>query len=175
MQNYLIINTLVNTPRETFHTFSKLAKNSGCNIVESRLDVFEEQSSIVLFLSGSWNEVAKMEDMLIKLEKTSNITILIKRTKTPFSTGETMPYAIDIVGVDKIGLTQEIIDFMLKNKLIFSHISSNIYTSSQTGAKMFSLHMTISLPLDASIAVVRGDFMELCDNLNLDAIMEPIK
>ncbi len=44
-----------------------------------------------------------------------------------------------------------------------------------TGAKMFSLHMMVNIPSDSSIASIRGDFIEFCDRLNLDAIMEPVK
>jgi glycine cleavage system transcriptional repressor len=40
---------------------------------------------------------------------------------------------------------------------------------------MFSLHMTISVPSNTSIAALRGEFMEFCDRLNLDSIMEPVK
>ena len=40
---------------------------------------------------------------------------------------------------------------------------------------MFSLHVTISVPTNTSIAALRGEFMDLCDQLNLDAVMEPVK
>jgi glycine cleavage system transcriptional repressor len=40
---------------------------------------------------------------------------------------------------------------------------------------MFSLHMTISVPTNLYIAGLRGEFMDFCDHLNLDAIMEPVK
>jgi glycine cleavage system transcriptional repressor len=35
--------------------------------------------------------------------------------------------------------------------------------------------MTISVPTNVSIAGLRGEFMDFCDHLNLDAIMEPVK
>jgi len=35
--------------------------------------------------------------------------------------------------------------------------------------------MTIGVPTDISIATLRGEFMEFCDQLNLDSIMEPVK
>ena len=40
---------------------------------------------------------------------------------------------------------------------------------------MFALHMTIGIPADTAIASVRGDFMDFCDDLNLDAMMAPVK
>ena len=40
---------------------------------------------------------------------------------------------------------------------------------------MFSLHMTIVVPAHLSVAGLRSEFMDFCDHLNFDAIMEPVK
>lgn len=175
MQNYLVVSTLIDNSNEIIHSFAKLAKASGCNIVESRFNVLGQQLSIMLFLSGSWNEIAKMEDMLHKLEAERQTKILMNRTTTPDMKGNAMPYAVDVVGIDKPGVILEITDFMSSSNLIIQDLTSNTYEASQTGAKMFSLHMTVNISLDTSIAAIRGDFIDFCDRLNLDAIMEPIK
>jgi glycine cleavage system transcriptional repressor len=45
----------------------------------------------------------------------------------------------------------------------------------QTGADMFSAHVTIGVPASMHIAALRDDFLAFCDDLNLDAIMDPMK
>ncbi len=45
----------------------------------------------------------------------------------------------------------------------------------QTGAEMFQAQITVGIPADSHIAALRDDFLELCDGLNLDAIMDPVK
>jgi glycine cleavage system transcriptional repressor len=45
----------------------------------------------------------------------------------------------------------------------------------QTGAEMFTAQLTIGVPADTHIAALRDDFLEFCDALNLDAIMDPMK
>jgi len=37
------------------------------------------------------------------------------------------------------------------------------------------VHMTVEIPSRLHIATLREDFMEFCDQLNLDGVMEPIK
>src|SRR3546814_16706979 len=49
------------------------------------------------------------------------------------------------------------------------------YRAMQTGADMFSAQVTIGVPADMHIAALRDDFLEFCDHLNLDAIMDPMK
>ena len=40
---------------------------------------------------------------------------------------------------------------------------------------MFQAQFTIGIPAESHIATLRDDFLELCDRLNLDAIMDPMK
>jgi glycine cleavage system transcriptional repressor len=35
--------------------------------------------------------------------------------------------------------------------------------------------MAVNVPASVSISHLRDDFLELCDRLNLDAIIEPVK
>ncbi len=175
MQNYLVITALIENSSEIIRRFSKLSKSSGCNIVDSRYKVLGHELSMMLFLSGSWDAIAKMEDMLEKIGQEHQVKILTKRTEVDSLQGDSMPYAVDVVGIDQAGIIFDITDFMSSNNLLIQEMSSNTYEASLTGAKMFSLHMMVNIPLDSSIAVIRGDFIDFCDRLNLDAIMEPVK
>ena len=40
---------------------------------------------------------------------------------------------------------------------------------------MFSVRMNIGIPADIQIAVLRDEFMDFCDSLNIDAVLEPFK
>ncbi|MEJ2397928.1 MAG: glycine cleavage system protein R, partial [Gammaproteobacteria bacterium] len=47
--------------------------------------------------------------------------------------------------------------------------------AAHTGSPMFTLSMTVEIPAATHISSLREQFMEFCDQLNLDAIMEPVK
>jgi glycine cleavage system transcriptional repressor len=175
MQKHLIVSTLIENSSEIIRTFSKLPESSGCNIVDSQFKVLGHKLSLMLFLSGSWDAIAKIEAMLAKLEQQHQIKILTERTEVDSLQGDSMPYAVDVVGIDQSGIIFDIANFMSSNHLHIQEMSSNTYEASQTAAKMFSLHMMVNIPLDSSIAAIRGDFIDFCDRLNLDAIMEPVK
>ncbi len=175
MQKHLIVSTLIENSSEIIRTFSKLPESSGCNIVDSQFKVLGHKLSLMLFLSGSWDAIAKIEAMLAKLEQQHQIKILTERTEVDSLQGDSMPYAVDVVGIEQSGIIFDIANFMSSNQLRIQEMSSNTYEASQTAAKMFSLHMMVNIPLDSSIAAIRGDFIDFCDHLNLDAIMEPVK
>mgnify|MGYP001216944544 CR=1 FL=1 len=54
-------------------------------------------------------------------------------------------------------------------------VTTRSYPAAHTGTTMFSVQMFINIPSEIHIAVLREEFMEFCDQLNLDAIMEPVK
>ncbi|MGD8964940.1 MAG: glycine cleavage system protein R, partial [Gammaproteobacteria bacterium] len=56
-----------------------------------------------------------------------------------------------------------------------AELNTRSYAAAHTGAPMFSVQMTINVPGELQIAALRDEFMDFCDQLNLDAIMEPVK
>ncbi len=175
MQNYLVVSALVENSSEIIRKLSKLTKSSGCNILDSRFKVLGHELSLMLFLTGNWDAIAKIEDLLGIFAQEHHVQILTRRTTVDKPKGDAMPYAVDVVGLDHPGILLDITEFMSANNLIIQEMASNTYEASLTGAKMFSLHMMVNIPSDTSIASIRGDFIEFCDRLNLDAIMEPVK
>ena len=82
MQNYLVVSALSENSSEIIRKFSKLSKSSGCNIIDSRFKVFGHELSLMLFLTGTWDAIAKIEDMLSILAKENQIKILTLRLIT---------------------------------------------------------------------------------------------
>ena len=66
-------------------------------------------------------------------------------------------------------------DFFARREINVEDLISVSYTAPHTGASMFSLHMTVGIPADSAIAAVRGEFMDFCDELNLDAMLTPVR
>jgi glycine cleavage system transcriptional repressor len=54
-------------------------------------------------------------------------------------------------------------------------LSTRSYAAAHTGAPMFSVQMIVNVPSRLHIGVLREEFMDFCDHLNLDAIFEPVK
>ncbi len=114
-------------------------------------------------------------DQLPRLEERLHLSIISTRTRPELPKQTLLPYAIDVVSFDQPGVVHEITKFIANNNINIQALYTNSYSAANTGTPMMSLHMTINIPTDVSIAALRGDFMDFCDQLNLDAIMEPVK
>ena len=139
------------------------------------MTILGEEFTMSMLISGTWDSIAKAESSLEKLQKQYHLQLQTKRTE-PRKPGQSlMPYAIDVVSFDHIGVVHEITHFITGSSILIQEMTTTTYNAAYTGTPMFSLHMTINIPTEISIAGLRGEFMDFCDKLNLDAIMEPVK
>ena len=128
-----------------------------------------------MLLVGSWDAVAKLEAMLTKLEREDGIRLMWYRTGTKTLQSDLLPYVIEVVAADKHGILFQLADFFDRQGITVENLQSMRYKAMQTGADMFSAQITIGIPSNMHIAALRDDFLEFCDHLNLDAIMDPMK
>jgi len=175
MDNFLLITALGKPDAGILEQFTKALKESGGKIVESRMCTLGSEFSMLMLVAGTWDSIAKIEDMLPRLEDRLSLSIRAQRTEPASYTGNLMPYAIDVVSIDNAGIVHDIVNFLASNKISIHDLTSNTYRAVNTGTLMMSLHMTINIPAGISIASIRSDFMDFCDHQNLDAIMEPVK
>jgi glycine cleavage system transcriptional repressor len=175
MQQYLVITAVGEIYPRLMEHVSRALRDLGCNIADSRMAQLGGEFALVTMVSGTWDAIAKTEDFLPRLARDMNLALHWRRTTLPKPEKAMMPYAIDVVCCDRAGVVHDIAKFMADNDIAIQDMYTNTYAAMHTQTQMFSLHMTINIPTNVSIAGLRGDFMDFCDRLNLDAIMEPVK
>jgi glycine cleavage system transcriptional repressor len=52
-------------------------------------------------------------------------------------------------------------------------MSTRGYNAPHTGAAMFAVQMVVNIPSEVQVAALREEFLQYCDEENLDCIMEP--
>src|SRR6185437_6037053 len=154
---------------------SRRIADAGCNLVESRVATVGADVSVLLLAKGGWDAVAKLETALGRVGRSENVHLLSYRTQSRDQQSHLLPYMVEVVAADKPGVLVELIDFFDRRKISIEQMSSMRYQAMQTGADMFQAQITIGIPADTRIAELRDEFMEMCDGLNLDAIMDPVK
>ncbi|MGA9854572.1 MAG: glycine cleavage system protein R, partial [Gammaproteobacteria bacterium] len=73
------------------------------------------------------------------------------------------------------GIIFNLANFFAERNISIADLITRGYSAMHTGAPMFSVQMAVNIPTNLHIGSLREEFMEFCDRLNLDAIMEPIK
>ena len=86
-----------------------------------------------------------------------------------------MPYAVDIVSLDQQGIVFNLANFFASRDIEIADVATRSYAAAHTGSPMIAVQMAINVPSAVHIAQLREEFLEICDRLNLDAILEPVK
>lgn len=175
MQNFVVITALGLNRPSLIEPIVKAIRECGCSVTDSRMTVMGDRFALIMLLSGTWNAIAKIENILPRLEAQLEIVTTHQRSEPRQQESNLMPYAVEVVAVDQVGIVHDITQFFVQRSINVEDFYSGTYAAAHTNTPMFSLHMTISVPTDLSIAALRGEFMDFCDQLNLDAIMEPVK
>jgi glycine cleavage system transcriptional repressor len=173
--NYLVISALGRDRPGIVNELSSLIHEQDCNIVDSRMTVLGGEFAIILMVSGSWNQVAKVEQALPAMEKKLGLTLIAKQTETRPARANLLPYTVEVISIDHPGIVHSIADFFSRRQINIEEMNTGSYAAAHTGSPMFTVNITVSIPSDISISELREQFLDFCDELNLDAVIEPIK
>lgn len=174
-KNYLVISALGKDRPGIVNKLSEAILADDCNITDSRMTVLGGEFAIMLMVEGNWNTLAKLEEVMPELGKGLGLTIISERTEEKRGDAGLLPYAVEVVAMDHPGIVHNLAGFFSQRNINIEDMVTSTYAAAHTGTPMFSVNMSVGIPSETHIASLREEFMEFCDALNLDAILEPIK
>lgn len=175
MTNQLVIAALGEDHPGLVEKLSGWILDSGCNIADSRMMVMGGEFAVLLLVTGNWSKLARLESQLEQAQELLGMTLNIKRTGPRKAGGNFLPYAVDVVSLDHPGIVHNLANFFSQRSINIQDLSTSSYSAAHTGTQMFSVHMSLDVPADTHIATLRDEFLDFCDRLNLDAVIEPFK
>jgi len=174
-KHYLVISALGEDRPGIVQALSRVILDAGCNIEDSRMTVLGGEFAVILLVSGNWNNIAKLEAALPGAERRLGLTLVARRTEARKPATDLLPYSVDVVALDHPGIVHHLAEFFSSRDINIEELSTATYAAAHTGTPMFSVHMTVNVPASVHIASLREEFMDFCDELNLDAVLEPVK
>lgn len=168
----LVISSIGSDQPGIVNHLAKLCAESECNIVDSRMTVLGGEFAVIMMISGNADSVAKLEDALPELSNQLGLTTTVKRTGKR-QASKAFSYTVNVVALDNPGIVHEIAQFFSAQKINIDDLATGTYSAPHTGTQMFNLNMLIQVPSDTHIASLRDEFMDFCDDRNLDAAIEP--
>lgn len=172
--NYLVISSIGSDKPGIVNELAKACVANQCNIIDSRMTVLGGEFAIIMMIAGTWDCVAKLENTLPSISESLGLTTTTKHTNArPQS--QAMSYSVNVVALDNPGIVHEIAQFFSAQAINIDDLVTGTYSAPHTGTQMFNLNMSIRIPANTHLATLREEFMEFCDDLNLDAMIEPAR
>jgi glycine cleavage system transcriptional repressor len=172
----LIVLSAIGTDRTgVVQDITKVILACGGNIEESRMTTLGAEFAMLMLVSGNWHTLDRLERELGKLDKDDHLTVAIRKTGERPLKKDRMPYAVDVISLDQKGIVFSLANFFAARDIEIADVATRSYSAAHTGSPMFAVQMAVNIPASVHIAQLRDEFLELCDRLNLDAILEPVK
>ena len=175
MLNHLVITAVGNDRPGIVNELTKQILDNGCNIQDSRMTILGGEFAIILLLTGTWNAIAKVEDSLPRVAERLGLNLTCKRTESRAKQANMLSYHVDALAIDQPGIVHRVAEFFSSRNINIESLNSDTYNAAHTGTPMFALTMTVNIPANQSIAQLREQFLDFCDALNMDGMMEPVR
>ena len=171
----LIVISAIGTDRTgVVQDLTKVILACGGNIEQSRMTTLGSEFAMLLLVSGNWHTLSRLEQGLEKLCESSDLSFSIKKTEEKPVDEDRMPYAVDVVALDKQGIVFALANFFASRDIEIADVSTSSYAAAHTGAPMYSVQMTVNVPSSQYVAQLRDEFYDLCDEMNFDGVIEAV-
>lgn len=175
MKNYLVVCALGEDRPGLVTELTRSVLDSGCSIGDSRMMVLGSEFVMMLTAHGNWNTLAKLELQFKRLEEALGLTVIIRRTEGRKRSEDTLPYAVEVIARDQPAIVHNLAKFFSTRSINIEELMTRRYSAPHTGTPMFAVNIAVGIPATLHIAMLREEFMDFCDELNLDAVLEPVK
>ena len=153
----------------------RLILDRGAELHECRMSHLGETIALSCLVAGDWSALGRLEAALPGLAQQFNARALFYRTERHPEAPEYRPYHVDVVAPHAADLVTQLLVFFSSQGVVVTEINTQRYDSSHTGAHMCNLQMSVNVPVSQHPPALREAFMDLCDELNADGIMDPVK
>jgi glycine cleavage system transcriptional repressor len=146
-----------------------------CIIIEIASSHLGQTTAAYLLIEGNWNHIAKFENCLEIIQKNLELQIQSVRSEKIEKTVSGMPYSLEMIALDQDNIIQTVVSFLCENNIIIQEFSASRYPAPYNQSMVFSAKFIVIIPKESPLLSVREQFLDFCDQLNIDAILEPLK
>ena len=152
-------------------------RDCNCSILEIRSSRLGKSAAAYLLVQGNWNQIAKLETTLDNIQKRLDIKLNLLRPeqKDKEKEKDCLPYSLETISLDRDNVVESITSFLFDREIAIEEIAGSSYQAAYIQSAVFSTKFIILIPSQLPLLTLREEFLDFCDQLNIDAILEPVK
>ncbi len=175
MNQLLLITAIGDIKNSSISAITRTVQEHQCVIEKSRVTNIGNNWALIAQVNGQWNHITKLELDLPILADRDHLTINCQRCSHLNFEHDMLPYTIEIITQATDNLLHEICSFLDAMEIIILEVFTQSKKRATSNVPMDTIVMKIYIPADTQLSDLREQFMLLCDELNVDALLEPEK
>jgi glycine cleavage system transcriptional repressor len=150
-------------------------RERGCEVEDCRIAPIGDRITANMVVSGNWSALGRLETALPGVAEKLELQVRFQRCNAREPNPDFRPYAADVIAPQQPDLLVHLLEFFNGQDVQVAEMSTQKYLSTHTGAGMCSVQLVLHVPVNQHPQALRESFMDLCDDLNADGMLDPIK
>ncbi|MFH7564315.1 MULTISPECIES: glycine cleavage system protein R [Oceanimonas] len=164
MTHHLVVTAIGENRAGIVNEVARHVSDCGCNIVDSRLGIFGNEFTFILLLSGSWNEITRLETTLPLFGQSQQLITMMKRTQVLSQPSYVLSADAEIMLADRPGIVNRCTQFFSDIGWDIQAMQNRTLTGELSG--LFQAHFQLNLPEQLNDEQATTTFNSLCTELD---------
>lgn len=174
----VIINIAADSTIDMPMVLANYAEECEATIEFSRYYTFGDQITSCVVLTGQWALPQQAEKVSRRLRKQGvRVTVTSVDDKEPprrkkAVSAKIIPLTVQAVAENTTDVMKELLEFFILRKMKIVDLYSEAYSTSHSDTEMTTIGFTVLFDSELSLSVLREEFLEFCDQINVDGLLE---
>ncbi|GAA3533518.1 glycine cleavage system protein R [Zobellella aerophila] len=164
MTHHLVVTAIGENRPGIVNEVARHVTDCGCNIVDSRLGIFGNEFTFILLLSGSWNQITRLETTLPLFGQSLSLITMMKRTQVLVQPSYALSAYVELVVPDRPGIVNRCTQFFSDRGWDIQAMQSQTLSGEESG--MFQADFQLNLPESLADGEAERAFETLCHELD---------
>jgi glycine cleavage system transcriptional repressor len=153
----------------------------GGNIEGSRMVNLRGQFAMMVLVAGEQSTFDRLREGMSDFAARTNLHAELRPTgpdtaptapSASVPADHALPYRLTVTALDQPGLVRRIAHVLRAQQANIESLETHLAPAPITGAPLFEMELTLSLPTKASLSQLRLALSGVCDEMNLDWTLE---
>jgi glycine cleavage system transcriptional repressor len=147
---------------------------ANVNVADSRMVNLRGRFALILLAELPESSSRELEARLQHVADQLGLTLTFQSGETSVGKAPSpptvvgVPYRLNTYAMDQPGLVHRITDLLQRHGINVEELTTRSQPRPETGAPLFSMELTVTVPTSVPIRTVRSELERLCDELNCD-------
>lgn len=172
--NYLVINAIGRDRPGISHQLFKLISAAGCNIIDSKISIFGEEFTLMMYISGNPAQITQAENSLPRFCADNQLLSTMKRTDQQHHQQKQYRLEANVECGDRLGIVESFTDFYASRNIDIESMSAKTITnvdSTQEGDKRFHIFCMAHVDDSHNLMQLQEDFDAMCQQHDIEGTL----
>lgn len=142
------------------------------NVADSRMVNLRGQFALVVLVEGTDDALTKIRARLPAVAEKAGLALTFAADAATSARSSGVPYRLKTYSMDQPGIVHRFTELLRQRGINIEELSTRLGASPFAGTPLFVMQITMSVPLEVNVNVLRRDLETLSGELNCDVDLE---